>query len=174
MKINNFGHQKSMQGKRLRWQFMISFVFIIVLALLIAGERSTQAVAPPWPPVADAGGPYSIVWGDDIILDGSGSYDPNPPQYMRFILKWEWDLDNDGVFDDALGAQPTLTQVDYESFWDVGVNDIGLKVTNNVRPPDIDIDFTTVEISPIPIPGAIWLLGSGLIGLVGLRKKLRR
>jgi hypothetical protein len=26
----------------------------------------------------------------------------------------------------------------------------------------------------IPIPGAIWLLGSGMIGLVGLRRKFRR
>ncbi len=26
----------------------------------------------------------------------------------------------------------------------------------------------------VPIPGAVWLLGSGFIGLIGLRKKLRR
>ncbi|MBN1906829.1 MAG: VPLPA-CTERM sorting domain-containing protein [Deltaproteobacteria bacterium] len=29
------------------------------------------------------------------------------------------------------------------------------------------------EPSPIPVPAAVWLLGSGLIGLVGLRKKSR-
>lgn len=37
-------------------------------------------------------------------------------------------------------------------------------------------DFTggyTIETSEVPIPSAIWLLGSGLIGLVGLRRKLR-
>jgi hypothetical protein len=28
--------------------------------------------------------------------------------------------------------------------------------------------------NPIPLPGAVWLLGSGLLGLIGLRKKLRR
>jgi hypothetical protein len=27
---------------------------------------------------------------------------------------------------------------------------------------------------PAPIPGAVWLLGSGLVGLMGLRRKLRR
>ena len=25
--------------------------------------------------------------------------------------------------------------------------------------------------APVPLPGAVWLLGSGLLGLVGLRKK---
>jgi|GEM_PF-3452045 len=28
--------------------------------------------------------------------------------------------------------------------------------------------------NPVPIPGAVWLLGSGLVGLVGLRKKLKK
>jgi hypothetical protein len=30
------------------------------------------------------------------------------------------------------------------------------------------------SLDPVPIPGAVWLLGSGLIGLVGLRKKLKK
>jgi hypothetical protein len=29
------------------------------------------------------------------------------------------------------------------------------------------------EFSTVPIPGAVWLLGSGLIGLLGLRKKFK-
>jgi len=35
-------------------------------------------------------------------------------------------------------------------------------------------DVTLTSITAIPIPGAVWLLGSGLIGLVGLRKKFRK
>jgi hypothetical protein len=31
----------------------------------------------------------------------------------------------------------------------------------------------TTETSPVPLPGAIWLLGSGLLGLAGLRKRFR-
>ncbi len=27
--------------------------------------------------------------------------------------------------------------------------------------------------SPVPIPAAVWLLGSGLIGLAGVRRKIR-
>lgn len=37
---------------------------------------------------------------------------------------------------------------------------------------DADYDDFVLHGAPTPIPGAIWLLGSGLIGLVGLRRKL--
>ena len=31
-----------------------------------------------------------------------------------------------------------------------------------------------VSVNAVPIPGAIWLLGSGLIGLIGMRRKFRK
>ncbi|MBU1194160.1 MAG: VPLPA-CTERM sorting domain-containing protein [Proteobacteria bacterium] len=31
--------------------------------------------------------------------------------------------------------------------------------------------YARIEGSPVPVPGAIWLLGSGIIGLAGLRRK---
>jgi len=40
------------------------------------------------------------------------------------------------------------------------------------------VGFLTADIRPhtaaVPIPGAVWLLGSGLIGLVGIRKKMKK
>jgi|LGVE01.1.fsa_nt_gb hypothetical protein len=35
----------------------------------------------------------------------------------------------------------------------------------------IDMAF---EITTVPIPGAVWLLGSGLIGLVAVRRRCRK
>ena len=32
---------------------------------------------------------------------------------------------------------------------------------------------TTFDVATVPLPGAVWLLGSGLVGLVGLRRKLK-
>jgi len=32
----------------------------------------------------------------------------------------------------------------------------------------------TFDFTPIPIPGAVWLLGSGLVGLMGLRRRFRK
>lgn len=38
----------------------------------------------------------------------------------------------------------------------------------------VKIEGTVTDMHRTPIPGAIWLLGSGLVGLVGLRKKSQR
>jgi len=31
-----------------------------------------------------------------------------------------------------------------------------------------------VDVSPVPIPGAVWLLGSGVVGLIGLKRRMRK
>jgi uncharacterized delta-60 repeat protein len=69
------------------------------------------------PPVADAGGPYSVPDGGFVQLNASGTTDPdqNPT-----TLVYQWDLDGDGVygelFEDALrgdevGRFPTFSAV---------------------------------------------------------------
>jgi hypothetical protein len=45
-------------------------------------------------PVPDAGGPYSGIEGDVIILNASDSYDLDED-----VLQFRWDLDNDGIWD---------------------------------------------------------------------------
>jgi len=40
--------------------------------------------------------------------------------------------------------------------------------------PDQVIGLDNVNISTVPIPAAIWLLGSGLVGLVGVRRRMRK
>lgn len=35
------------------------------------------------------------------------------------------------------------------------------------------VDTAVNATAPVPVPGAVWLLGSGLLGLVGLRRKFR-
>jgi uncharacterized membrane protein len=50
------------------------------------------------------------------------------------------------------------------------INDLGQIVGNG----NIEGDNRAFLLTPIPIPGALWLLGSGLIALVGLRRKLKR
>ena len=71
------------------------------------------------PPVADAGGPYSVDEGALLTLNGDGSFHPegNP-------LTYNWDLDNDGVYDDGSGVQITIT------FTDGGTYSVGLMVSD--------------------------------------------
>jgi len=38
---------------------------------------------------------------------------------------------------------------------------------------DISFASLTTDAPPVPVPAAVWLLGSGLVGLIGLRKKFR-
>jgi PKD repeat protein len=92
-------------------------------------------------PTADAGGPYSGNVGESIQLDGSGSYDSDGT-----IVSYEWDLDDDGQYDDATGETTTYS-------WSTsGTHAISLKVTDNDNAEDTD--DTTVEINSPPIADA--------------------
>ena len=53
-------------------------------------------------PTADAGGPYSGDEGGSILLSALGSTDPG-----NDIALYEWDLDDDGLYDDATGSTAT-------------------------------------------------------------------
>ena len=62
-------------------------------------------VAANMAPVADAGGPYFLTAGDKLYLDAQMSYDPDGgPSWLTY----QWDLDNDGEFDDATGRIPRI------------------------------------------------------------------
>lgn len=115
------------------------------------------------PPVADAGGPYSINEGSSLALNGTASSDPNGDS-----LTYAWDLDNDGNYGEAgepTTATPTVNWATLQTFGvsDDGVYTIGLQVddgnggassststitVNNVNPSggaDGGAGFTTDE-----------------------------
>ncbi len=57
-------------------------------------------------PVADAGGPYAIRVGRDLVLSAADSTDPDRNAELTFA----WDLDGDGEFDDAAGPSAVFTK----------------------------------------------------------------
>jgi hypothetical protein len=119
-------------------------------ALSDSDTTTVHITGPPWMPVADADGPYTIHPCWLVTLDGSGSYDPGGELYPDpdhpwhgYIVSWEWDLDNDGEYDDASGEIVTW------SVCDLGVHVVGLKVTNSFGESD-EVDTVVNVVEPPP------------------------
>ena len=95
---------------------------------------------PNLPPVALADtvdGSYTGYIGISIEFDGSDSYDPDGT-----IVSWEWDSDEDGLYDDGSGTNVEFT------FNDAGVFHIDLKVTDNdgaTDTLDVPIEITITD-----------------------------
>ncbi|MBN2808380.1 MAG: hypothetical protein JXR80_02680 [Deltaproteobacteria bacterium] len=88
----------------------------------------------------------------------------------------------DGPHDVSLTAMTNLKMFtvsgsylnDYtESSWFAANDNYHVIGFNDGSPVDADYDdlVVAVKANPVPIPGAIWLLGSGLLGLLGIRRR---
>jgi PKD repeat protein len=82
-------------------------------------DPDAGAVAPV-PPVADAGGPYTVDEGAPVTVDAAGSH---PGEGGAAIAARRWDLDGDGAYDDA------DTSTAQRTFADDGTYTPGLLVT---------------------------------------------
>ena len=104
------------------------------------------------PPLAEAGGPYTGFVGETITLDASASSDPNADP-----LSYEWDLNNDGVFDDANGISVG------HIFDQAGEYTVGLNVTDTLGLSNVDTAVVTVASSCLapPIGLIAWWPGNG-------------
>lgn len=70
------------------------------------------------------------------------------------------------------GLDPLDSQIDFRLESQIGVNGRGLTDVSGLSFHQYDDASGANVVNPVPIPGAVWLLGPGLIGLAGLRKKL--
>ena len=103
-------------------------------------------------PTADAGGPYVFASGDIVILDGSGSFDPDEA-CGDSIVAYRWDLDYDPAegFDvDYTGEKPVIPP---------GSLPVDQQVTIALQVVDaqeglLDIDATTLIITTNAAPVA--------------------
>jgi PKD repeat protein len=75
------------------------------------------------PPVASPGGPYTIVRGDQLNLDGRASLDPNSA-CGDSIVEYAWDIRNDNTFEFA-GPNAAQQAVTWNALNGAGVNNVG-------------------------------------------------
>ncbi len=115
------------------------------------------------PPVANPGGPYSGIVGEDIVLDGSASSDANEAggsnpianaamgSGFDEIVRYQWDMDGDSLYgNDDVPAEPEGINptVNFGAF--IGTKTIGLKVTDSFGATGAQSsDVTTVAVSDL-------------------------
>ena len=111
-------------------------------------------------PNAVPGGPYTVVRGDNLTLDGRASVDPdsasaNPASACGdTISEYAWDLRNDGTFEfiGANNAQQAVTwvQLNAAGIVNVGVYTVALRVRDRFNVTSV----TTVQLNVINGPTA--------------------
>jgi Ca2+-binding RTX toxin-like protein len=107
---------------------------------------------------ASAGGPYTIAEGSSLSLQASAQGAVNPT--------YAWDLDADGQFDDASGANPTLS---WQQLVSLGIDDgsasgtslqVAVQVTSNTFTATDTASLTVTNVAPtasVSGPGTLML-----------------
>jgi hypothetical protein len=79
-------------------------------------------------------------------------------------------LSNPGEFSILVSTQDDI------ELWNVTINDSSY---NNgqfgfYNFSQQQVEYSGFEETTVPIPGAVWLLSSGLVGMIGLKRRLKR
>jgi PKD repeat protein len=119
-----------------------------------ATAEDTANVAVNGPPVADAGGPYTLTQTFTATVDGSGSFDADGT-----IVLYEWDCNSDGTLDivgtGATGACTYPTAGNYT---------VTLTVTDNQGLTATSSDVVSVQNSgPVADAGGPYNVGQGQV-----------
>ncbi len=131
------------------------------------GVCGCAGVTPPnTDPIADAGGPYTILLGDDLQLDGTASSDPDNA-CGGSIVSWEWDVNNNGSYTDATGDSPLVT---WSTLNNAGVSapgnyTIGIRVTDDQGATHTATATLTIIDGAVPTLGTWGLIILGLLFL---------
>lgn len=130
-------------------------------------------------PTANPGGPYTIRWGESLVVNGSASFDPDTALGSGYEIQvYEWDLFSDGSID----AHGMIHTFDFDDlmiagFHGLDVYSLRLRVTDSSGGVGIrETMFAIVPaeaIAAVPEPEtlALVLAGLGLISGFSLRRK---
>jgi probable HAF family extracellular repeat protein len=120
-----------------------------------------------------AGGSFdSRAW--DVSADGSivVGYGNSDDGREAFIWDSEHGMQSLSAVLASLGLEPELENWVLSEATAISAD--GTTIAGFGINPDGNTEAWIANLTPIPVPGAVWLLASGLICLVGLRKKYKR
>jgi hypothetical protein len=131
------------------------------LAKVFIPANSTPNPSNPPPTAVSAGGPYIINEGGTLVLKGAATDSKND------TLTYSWDLNGDGVYDDATGSTATVTWARLQALGvgdNRGTSTIRLKVTDSAKQSVIAASTLTINnVAPI---AKLRGFSSGLEGLI--------
>lgn len=136
--------------------------------------------------VSDAGSVTGGIWSDRLVPSG----DSTTFSFASAIFGFGGDWDLAGPAGQGTGITLTLTLLaggtevltteiprsTAGTFWgfvsDVAFTDVLLTAgTQSGVAETFHLDNMVYSASPVPVPAAVWLFGSGLLGLLGVRRK---
>lgn len=163
---------------------------VLVLCLAGAGQASTWTGDGTWYPkgstwtgTADISSSGSYTVSFDIVAQGTWDALGNPytkpttldtlslQVYKGTTLVATYSFQNIDIAGKATDVPLPTKDVHLETL--VNLADAGtytFKLVTNVTASDESWQFTSGNVNPTPLPAAVWLLGSGVVGLVGLRR----
>ena len=108
-------------------------------------------------PVADAGGPYEVSQGSELLLDASNS---TAPEEINGIVEYAWDLNGDRFYsEDEISAEPTIA---FDTTQGDGEYQVRLRITAGNGAVEEDMAVVTVtDVNPVCNAGGPYQISEG-------------